>query len=538
MNFFYFRLAEYLEVILSKISDKALTFSNKIYIAFIFFFSFAIIADYFLNYIFGAGPEGEGYDLAINYRLTSPSPSDDIVILDIDERSLSLMSKDYGRWPWPREVYAETVASIESENPKSVIFNILITDPDKKNPEGDKILDEITTYTEKTVYPITRLSPENDNKSKLYVSKIPGAKVNENFEDKTVAVLLPFLPGMQKNMGISNLSSDQGSIKSYDLKYSEDEWNMKSLVGKAVEFFDQNKDIKEKLYLNWRNKSGDYKRISIGDYFLYLQGMNDNFNFSFENKHVIIGATAPGISSPKGTPISDYTDDNLILATALDDALNDTDIKLLPDWISVLITLLVIIITGYLFIIESEFDVDKVFLIMEIISAILMFGVINFSNYFIDLSPVLIFGIAFYAVVKIVDIAGRSSLYGSSNNLSSAIKSKNQSYCIIPFINSDFEKKNIKNSILNLQKKFNVSNVFYCNEQFESDKVSENLNMYSSFIIFSENTKEKLVQDTKKIFEDNNLKIFSAFDINKSSQIDDVKKEIAKNNLNQLIKLF
>ena len=100
------------------------------------------------------------------------------------------------------------------------------------------------------------------------------------------------------------------------------------------------------------------------------------------------------------------------------------------------------------------------------------------------------------------------------------------------------KKKNIKNSILNLQNKFNVSNVFYCNEQFESDKVSENLNMYSSFIIFSENTKESLTQDIKKIFEDNNLKIFSAFDINKSSQIDDVKKEIAKNNLNQLIKLF
>ena len=254
-----------------------------------------VLADYFLNYIFSGGPESEGYDLAINYRFTSPSPSNDIVILDIDERSLSLMSNDYGRWPWPREVYAETLASIESENPKSVIFNVLITDPDKNNPEGDMILDEITTNTEKTVYPITRLSPENDNKSQLYVSKIPGAKVNENFKDKTIAVLLPFLSGMQKNMGISNLSSDNGSIiRSYALKYNEDEWNMKSLVGKAVEFFNQNKDIKETIYLNWRNKSGDYKRISIGDYFLYLQGMNDDFKFSFENKHVIIGATAPG----------------------------------------------------------------------------------------------------------------------------------------------------------------------------------------------------------------------------------------------------
>ena len=82
MNFFFFRFTEYLEVILSKISDKALTFSNKIYVTLMFFFSFVVIADYFLNYIFGGGPESEGYDLAFNYRFTSPSHSYDIVILD------------------------------------------------------------------------------------------------------------------------------------------------------------------------------------------------------------------------------------------------------------------------------------------------------------------------------------------------------------------------------------------------------------------------------------------------------------------------
>ena len=47
------------------------------------------------------------------------------------------------------------------------------------------------------------------------------------------------------------------------------------------------------------------------------------------------------------------------------------------------------------------------FLIMEISAVILMFSVINFSHYFIDLSPVLAFGIAFYAVVKVVDITGK-----------------------------------------------------------------------------------------------------------------------------------
>ena len=78
-------------------------------------------------------------------------------------------------------------------------------------------------------------------------------------------------------MGISNLSSDDGSIiRSYALNYTENEWGMKSLVGKELELLDNKKDINEVIYLNWRNKRGDYKRISIGDYFLYLQGVNDD----------------------------------------------------------------------------------------------------------------------------------------------------------------------------------------------------------------------------------------------------------------------
>ncbi len=524
--------------LLSIISDKALTFSKKIYFALALLFIFGILADYFLNVIFGA-PKKRTYDLAMKHRLTSPEPSNDIIILDIDERSLSMMAKDFGRWPWPREVFAEVLGSIESENPQSLIFNILITDPDLKNINGDKILDEITSYTEKTVYPITRLSSENDSESQLYVSKIPGTTLTNNSEDKTVAVLLPFLPGMQKNMGISNFSPGQGSvIRSYSLKYSEKDWSMKSLVGKAVELSNTEKEIKDKIFLNWRNKKGDYKRVSFSDYFLYLQGMNDDFKFSFENKHIIIGASAPGISSPKGTSISSYTDDNLILATALDDALNDTDIKLLPNIISILITILVISILGYLFIIESNINVDKVFVFLKVFAAIGMYAVINLSNYFIDLTQVILFGVVFYGIVKVISVLGRGSLYGATNNFSTAIQSNNKNYSVIPFLNSNFEKKEIINFISKLQSKFSVSNVFLCKEQFQLAKISENLNEYSSFIVFSDSNKELLINDLKSILDDKRFVNFETFKINKSLLIDKIKIEIAKNNITEIIRLL
>ena len=313
---------------------------------------------------------------------------------------------------------------------------------------------------------------------------------------------------------------------------------MKSLVGKAVELSNKEKGIKEKIYLNWRNKKGDYNRLSFSDYFLYLQGMNEDFKFSFENKHIIIGSSAPGISSPKGTSISSYTDDNLILATALDDALNNTDIKLLPNILSILITILVISITGYLFIIESDVDVDKVFIFMEVFAAIAMYGVINLSNYFIDLTPVIAFGIVFYAVVKLISVLSRSSLYGAANNFSNAIKSNNTNYSVIPFFNSNFEKKEITNFISRLQRKYSVSNVFLCKDQFESEKISENLNEYSSFIVFSDSDKKLFINDLKNTLNDKRFVNFETFKINKSLLIDKTKIEIAKNNMTEIIKLF
>ena len=41
-------------------------------------------------------------DFAMDWRLSSPEANHDIVIIDIDERSLAIMAEEYGRWPWPR----------------------------------------------------------------------------------------------------------------------------------------------------------------------------------------------------------------------------------------------------------------------------------------------------------------------------------------------------------------------------------------------------------------------------------------------------
>ena len=70
------------------------------------------------------------YDYAIsNYPITH-SNVHDVVILDIDEASLS--HPDLGRWPWPRDVMTDLVTTLfENYQVKILAFDVVFAEPDK-----------------------------------------------------------------------------------------------------------------------------------------------------------------------------------------------------------------------------------------------------------------------------------------------------------------------------------------------------------------------------------------------------------------------
>lgn len=74
------------------------------------------------------------YDQLLNLA-TAPA-SDDIVIVAIDEESLSAL----GRWPWPRRLHAEAIEALEEAGAKGVGLNIILAEPDFRDPEGDAML--------------------------------------------------------------------------------------------------------------------------------------------------------------------------------------------------------------------------------------------------------------------------------------------------------------------------------------------------------------------------------------------------------------
>lgn len=109
------------------------------------------------------------YDL-----IPSPSESEatDVVLIDIDEKSLAAL----GRWPWPRELHAQLLASLYKAEIGKLAYNIAFIDIDAGNPIGDDKLVKALNLFDTVTLP---LFPENGQM--LYPFRDKGIVTNAVF---------------------------------------------------------------------------------------------------------------------------------------------------------------------------------------------------------------------------------------------------------------------------------------------------------------------------------------------------------------------
>jgi adenylate cyclase len=66
------------------------------------------------------------------FRSDKAAP-DDVVVIMIDESSLSLMNDSLGRFPWPRGIYGDLMDFLAKGDPRAVIFDILFVENQKED---------------------------------------------------------------------------------------------------------------------------------------------------------------------------------------------------------------------------------------------------------------------------------------------------------------------------------------------------------------------------------------------------------------------
>ena len=86
--------------------------------------------------------ENRTFDIRQNVMIKehTKEPSDDIVIIAIDDASYEYILDRYGEWPMPRDIYVKLVDYIQKYNPQSIAFDLMFVKSLKSDKKADQAL--------------------------------------------------------------------------------------------------------------------------------------------------------------------------------------------------------------------------------------------------------------------------------------------------------------------------------------------------------------------------------------------------------------
>ena len=356
--------------------------------------------------------ESSTYDWMLAHRFRGPTPDPDIVLLDIDERSLAAMAVDYGRWPWPRDVLATVLAELQAQGAKAVVFDILFADADRQNPVSERAFDDAVAASRVAWFPVLRLAKDNDAKSALRAGDLAGLVVRRDGRalvpgsGPTIAAALPYLDSIVRGgrLGTYNVDPDpDGLIRRYRMwEDVGDEYRVLSLPTRlAMDFGWPLPDAAEKT-LRFNERAMAYRTVSFSDLFVdLLKKERARPADEFRDRIVVIGATATGLYDQKGTPISRIHPGIDILATAIDDTKNARFVDELGVGADIAIALALLVLMTWLCIRYSHEQLRLAFLIAPSLLFAISYLSLNGSKVFVDLASPASIAFVYFSLVKL-----------------------------------------------------------------------------------------------------------------------------------------
>ncbi len=349
------------------------------------------------------------FNVIMKNRVLFHKADPDIMIVDIDEASLAAMASEYGRWPWPRQVFGEFLETLQEQNPRAVIFDILFSDPDVFNQESDAYFNQVVSGTTNTYFPMLRLSPTNDALSQIKPGMIPGIEKfpGETQEEKGIAVVLPHFPSIiaSGRLGPNNVYPDRdGIVRQYPIYRNHYGWRIYSLPAKVGESLGWRLPVSQDVYLNWRGKLNAFQTVPFHEvYEDFLRQDRQRPKDEFTGKIVIIGSTAPVLFDTKPTPMKKIHPGVEILATAVDNLKNQDWITQIKNpWIFSALTLGLIWATAMAFLTGVKRKaIDMVFAGSQVGLMGITFASLNFTTYYLDLTAPITGGLIYFSLARV-----------------------------------------------------------------------------------------------------------------------------------------
>ncbi len=384
------------------------TFRRGFYPTLAVLFSFLVVADA-LYWHFASDMRQAAFGALVRNRIHVPSPDSSIVIVDIDEASLSAMAVDHGRWPWPRQVFGEFLEGLEAQKPRAIVFDMLFSDADLFNLESDSYFAEAVARTENTYFPFLRLDPSSDSLSHITPASIPGVRALTEHPDETatIAVVLPAFAAITTSgrMGLNNIYPDPDGVAREYLVYRNDHgWRVPSLPARVADALGHPVPDRERILLNWRGPPFTYRTVGFADVLADMQRREKRRpSDEFTGKIVLIGSTAASLFDAKPTPMSRIHPGVEILATAIDNLIHDDYlIPLTGQRFHIAASLLLVWVTALAFTLNAGKDrIDALFSASGLLLVAISFASLNFTRLYVDLTGPITMGLAYFTLARL-----------------------------------------------------------------------------------------------------------------------------------------
>ncbi|MCP3850165.1 MAG: adenylate/guanylate cyclase domain-containing protein [Gammaproteobacteria bacterium] len=278
-----------------------------------------------------------------------------IVVIDIDEQGLHSMDKVVGRWPWPRSVHAELIEFLEGQGAKAIVFDFIFSEKDLYRPDSDDYFKEVVQSNQNIYLPLLLQSSGEQTPQLLadYESFLPLTKTTHFNPQARVSLLLPQIiaPEFWKSGAINYLEDFDGVGRRYSVYSQIEGWQLLSLPALVAQELGAELPLKPSIILDWQNiNSTPYQTYSYAKIYDYLQkGGALPDNTTFKDKVVVIGTTASGLHDIRHTVIDSLYPAVYILATTIDNLLNNEHLNELPDRVFSITLLLIVLLLFYVF---------------------------------------------------------------------------------------------------------------------------------------------------------------------------------------------
>jgi adenylate cyclase len=216
----------------------------------------------------------------------------------------------------------------------------------------------------------------------------------------TAAMVVPYffdvLDG--RRLGTINLYSDEDGIaRSYQVHRDVAGYRIHSLPANVVASLGGELPAQADVLLNWRGAPPAYPSVSF--HTLYERLLRGEVPKELEGRILIVGSTAPALFDIRPTPIATAHTGLELLATALDNVRNRDFVRLLPDWIYMVVTAVAVVLLAMAF--RSNVDwllLRTTFTVMQLAFLAVTYLFLNYTSWFVDLTTPFAAALAYFTI--------------------------------------------------------------------------------------------------------------------------------------------